>query len=74
VADADTIYDPINFDEQKITCSNCGWTGAGSEAIIIDLYGIGDAQQVKCLACDNNLGSLPGRDASKDVPPGLTSR
>jgi len=64
----DTIYYPINFGEQKITCSNCGWTGTGSEAIIIDLYGIGDVQQVNCPDCDNNLGSLPRTDSPKGAP------
>ena len=73
MADTHTIYDPGNFDKQKITCSNCGWTGTGSEAIIIDLYGIGDAQQIKCPDCDSNLGSLPRTGITKDVPPDLTS-
>jgi uncharacterized Zn-finger protein len=72
MADSNRIYDPITFNEEKITCSNCGWTGTGSEAIIIDLYGIGNAQQVNCPDCDNKLGHLPRRDTNKEVPPDLT--
>jgi hypothetical protein len=73
MADANTIYDPVNFDEQEINCLRCGWTGTGSETIIIDLYGIGDAQQVNCPDCDNNLGSLPRTGAPRGIPPDLTS-
>jgi hypothetical protein len=28
----------VNFDERKITCLECGWTGTGSGAIIEDRY------------------------------------
>jgi hypothetical protein len=68
MADTDTIFDPIGFDQEKITCSNCGWTGPGSEAIIIDFYGIGKARQVKCPNCKNNLGSLPRINEPKSGP------
>jgi hypothetical protein len=70
MADTNTTFDPIGFDQQKITCSNCGWNGIGSQAIIIDLYGIGDTKQVNCPKCDNNLGSLPRTEAPMSGPLG----
>jgi predicted nucleic-acid-binding Zn-ribbon protein len=70
MADTNITFDLNGFDQQKITCSNCGWTGIGSQVIIIDLYGIGDAKQVNCPKCDNNLGSVPRTDATKSGPLG----
>jgi hypothetical protein len=67
---ADTIiYDLKVFPSQLITCPNCGWQGAGSDTIIIDLYGIGDVRQVNCPNCDNFLGSLPREAETKPETP-----
>lgn len=65
MANTTIIYDQDTFNEQLITCSNCGWVGTGADTIIIDMYGIGNARQVNCPNCDNNLGSLP-----KEAMPG----
>jgi hypothetical protein len=66
MAQEETIFNENEFNTQMLTCSNCGWTGRGSEAVVIDLYGLAKAKQVNCPACDNNLGSL----SKGDGPPG----
>jgi hypothetical protein len=53
------IYNTAEFYEQSLTCSHCGWIGTGADTIIIDMYGVGEVQQVNCPDCDNNLGGLP---------------
>ena len=68
MADAN-IYDLKLFYTQSITCPNCGWQGKGSEAIIIDMYGIGDVRQVTCPNCDNFLGNLPREGEPKPETP-----
>lgn len=68
MADTAIVFDWKDFNEQKITCSNCGWTGTGSEAIIIDMYGIGDVKLVSCPGCDTTLGTLPRSDKLSGGP------
>ncbi len=68
MAKADIIFNENEFSTQMLWCSNCGWSGSGSETKVIDLYGLAKAKQVNCPACDNNLGSL----AKGDGPSGET--
>jgi len=63
------IYDLKEFYTQSIICPNCGWQGVGSDAIIIDMYGIGDVRQVNCPNCDNFLGGLPREEERKPETP-----
>lgn len=55
----DTVFNPATFNDQLLTCSECNWTGRGSETVIIDLYNVTDSQEVRCPKCDNLLGILP---------------
>jgi hypothetical protein len=66
MAQEDIIFNENEFNTQMLTCSNCGWSGTGSETKVIDFYGLTEAKQVNCPACDNNLGSL----VKGDGPPG----
>jgi hypothetical protein len=58
MAKADIIFNENEFSAQLLSCSNCGWSGRGSEATVNDMYGLANAKQVSCPVCDNNLGSL----------------
>lgn len=62
-------YHSNDFDDQNLTCSNCGWKGKGSDAVIIDFFGITKNQEVHCPECDEKIGilvtddDLPGESA-----------
>ena len=64
-ASRDTVFNPATFDDQVLTCSECHWTGPGSEANIIDLYNVAENREVRCPQCDNLLGLLP---VEKETP------
>lgn len=59
-----------SFDDQTINCQKCNWTGKGSDAIIIDFYGVVSDKEVHCPKCDKRLGILkkgnrpPGESAT----------
>jgi len=65
-----TEFHENSFDDQSITCSKCNWTGKGSEAIVIDFYGVVPDKEVHCPKCDKRLGVLkkgtrpPGESAN----------
>ena len=69
MASTDIVYNENEFNTQQLSCSNCGWHGPGSEAKVIDLYGLAKVKQVNCPACDNNLGSLAKGDGPKGETP-----
>lgn len=69
MANADIIFDENEFSTQMLTCSNCGWTGPGSETKVIDLYGLSKAKEVNCPVCDNFLGSLSKSDGPSGGEP-----
>lgn len=56
------VFDEKEFDDQPIKCPKCGWEGTGYQAIIIDLYGLTDIQEVHCPKCDAYLGGLKRAD------------
>lgn len=60
-----TVFNPATFDDQVLTCSECNWTGPGSEAVIIDLYNVAENREVRCPQCDTLLGFLP---VEKETP------
>lgn len=62
------VYDDIRFDERELKCPNCGWEGKGSEAIIIDLYGLAKVKEVHCPSCDTYIAGL--RSKKDSGPPG----
>lgn len=63
----DEIFNSEGFDEQVLTCPKCGWKGKGSEAIIIDLYGLSKVQEVHCPNCDHYLGGLNVEDRKEQA-------
>src|SRR5256885_514530 len=52
------VFSSIGFDDLQLKCNKCGWQGTGTDAVIIDLYGITKSQEVHCPNCDNHLGDL----------------
>ena len=63
------VYNENEFTTQHLTCNNCGWSGPGSEAKVIDLYGLAKAKPVNCPVCDNNLGSIVKGDGPQGKTP-----
>ena len=59
-----TEFHEDSFDEQDITCSKCNWKGKGSDAIIIDFYGVVPDKEIHCPECDKTIGIL-----KKGAPP-----
>jgi len=65
-----TEFHENSFDEQSIHCTKCNWTGKGSDAIVIDFYGVVPDKEVHCPKCDRRLGVLkkgpqpPGESAN----------
>jgi len=71
----ETIYDPRTFDDEHLTCPNCGWDGAGYQAHVAGFYGIGKYKEVLCPQCNEYLGNLSressyneGRSDSQAAP------
>jgi hypothetical protein len=60
------VYSDAEFDEQTISCPECGWTGKGHQSNIVDLYGVAAQKEVHCPDCDQVIASLKKRDD----PPG----
>ena len=58
------VFNERDFEDQTLQCSKCQWQGRGSEAIIIDLYGLTEFQEVHCPSCDTFLGNLKKSDAA----------
>lgn len=56
------MFEGKGFDEQIINCPHCGWQGKGSDAHIIDLYGITKSSEVHCPKCDGYLGGIKSSD------------
>ena len=63
-------FNQKSFDAQSLDCPKCQWQGKGSDAIVIDLYGVSSVNEVHCPQCDEKLGNLkkeddaPGESAS----------
>ncbi|MEI6950163.1 hypothetical protein V9K67_23460 [Paraflavisolibacter sp. H34] len=55
------LFDESGFAELAVRCPACGWEGAGSDTVIIDLYGLSARKEVHCPACDRFLGGLQGK-------------
>ncbi len=51
-------YSESELDNKYIKCPHCGWEGMGSGAVIVDFFGVTDAQEIHCPQCDENLGRL----------------
>jgi len=62
----DRTFDQASLDEQDLRCDHCNWSGKGSGAIVIDLYGVVSDKEVHCPQCDERLGILK----KEDSPPG----
>lgn len=55
---ATTIFYEESFNDEPITCPNCGWKGTGADTHIVDFYGVVRAREVHCPNCDNKLGDI----------------
>lgn len=60
-------YHEADFAKQSLTCPNCNWKGTGSDAVIIDFYGVAKTQEVHCPECDETIGIIVKEE---DRPPG----
>ena len=56
------VFNPSTFYDERLTCRQCNWAGAGDEAIVIDLYNLTSGKEVRCPNCDTLLGILPVED------------
>lgn len=54
----DLVYSENSFDEQEISCSDCGWKGTGRDTNIVDLYGVSKLKEIHCPECDAYLAGL----------------
>jgi len=61
---SEIIFDQRTFDDHPLTCPKCGWRGVGSDAIVVDFYGIGKFKEVTCPNCDEYLGNLSRENSS----------
>jgi predicted RNA-binding Zn-ribbon protein involved in translation (DUF1610 family) len=52
------VYSKQELETEVLECDNCGWKGKGSEARIVDLYGIAKVQEIHCPNCDAYLAGL----------------
>jgi hypothetical protein len=52
------VYKENTLDTIDITCDACKWKGKGSEANIIDLYGLTKYQELHCPDCDAFLANV----------------
>lgn len=64
------LYNERDFFKQPIWCGNCHWKGEGSDANVIDFYGVTKSKEVHCPACDETIamlekeGGAPGESAT----------
>ena len=63
-----TLYKYTGFEDQDLSCSNCGWNGKGKDAVIVDLFGVSKNQEVHCPNCDHYIAELQV-PVKNDVPP-----
>jgi hypothetical protein len=52
------IYSKQELETEVLECDNCGWKGKGSEARIVDFYGIAKVEEIHCPNCDAYLAGL----------------
>jgi hypothetical protein len=60
-------YTDKEYDDQSLKCDNCQWTGKGSDAVLIDFYGVTDTKELHCPNCDKTI-ALVTRNEEKDPP------
>jgi hypothetical protein len=63
------VFPERDFDEMEVICPNCGWSGVGSDTIIIDLYGLSKIREVHCPSCDTYIAGL-FRENTRSNPEG----
>ena len=64
------VYNEHEFDAQTLACANCGWSGKGQDALVIDFYGITESKEVHCPECDEKIALLRKEGGG---PPGETA-
>ncbi len=66
------VYEAGNFDDQPLQCSRCGWEGKGSDANLIDFYGLSEYQEAQCPQCDTTLAQVKQEDTQRGESPDQT--
>ena len=57
-------YNENDFDALSIKCPNCGWTGKGSDAHMVDFFGVTAMMEAHCPNCDEKLAEVKRADNS----------
>ena len=60
------VYTKPELETETLQCDHCGWKGKGTEARIVDLYGIAKVQELHCPQCDTYLAGLSADSVKKD--------
>ena len=63
-----TEFRQKDFDEQSLHCTKCQWKGKGTDANVIDLYGVSNSKEVHCPECDSKIAVVVRED--DDETPG----
>ncbi|MBD0284625.1 MAG: hypothetical protein ICV51_04340 [Flavisolibacter sp.] len=63
------VFNERDFDNQPLNCPRCHWKGNGSEAVIIDFYGITKMKEAHCPNCDANLARVKRENANRGESP-----
>lgn len=49
---------PQDYEEQDLSCEECGWKGKGEDANLIDFYGLSNVKELHCPNCDAMVATL----------------
>lgn len=59
-----TSFRSTELYDQLLNCPDCGWSGTGSEANLIDFYGVSVSSEVHCPNCDTTIGTVQNEEGS----------
>ncbi|HZF65096.1 MAG TPA: hypothetical protein VEZ55_11440, partial [Chitinophagaceae bacterium] len=58
------LFNDLDFHDEAIRCSKCGWEGSGYDAHIVDFYGLTKVRDVHCPSCDSYIGGISRTNTS----------